>query len=106
MGQHATHDMHENSLKAHEEELPKLSARAGLILSFVARSPLSVATAHGLTDRAIMRLLGFTDPNTVRPRITELVKLGLLEECGKVKDSTTGKTVRTVRAPAAQLRLC
>ena len=101
MGQHTSHEMHENSLKAHEEELPKLSKRADLIYSFVA----SHAGSGGFTDRGLMRLLGFSDPNCVRPRITELVKAGLLVECDKTTDPTTGKTVRTVRARAAQMSL-
>jgi len=100
MGQHATHNMHDNSLEAYREELPKLHPRERDILGAVShnwRGPW--------TDREIMRMLGFTDPNSVRPRITELLRAGLLVEGDKVKDSTTGKTVRTVRVPAAQLRL-
>ena len=104
MGQHAEHTMHENSLKAYEEELPKLNPRAGAVLRAAVRYQ-AVGGTVALTDRTIMRLLGFADPNSVRPRITELLKAGLLVEGGKIKDSTTGKTVRTVRVSAAQLRL-
>ena len=97
MGQHAEHNMHENSLKAYEEELPKLYPRERDILSF-----LGGCGAMPWTDREIMAGLGRTDPNAVRPRITKLVELGLLEEAGKVVCATTGRTVRTVRVPAAR----
>lgn len=54
-----------------------------------------------LTDRQVMNKLGLTDMNAVRPRLSELIKAGILIECGKTKDETTGKTVRlcTVRNP-------
>jgi hypothetical protein len=41
-------------------------------------------------------LLGFSDMNSVRPRITELVQAGRLIELKKIKDATTGKSVRIV----------
>ena len=47
-----------------------------------------------LTDRQVMAKMGQTDPNACRPRITALVQRGILVECGKTKDETTGKTVR------------
>ena len=47
--------------------------------------------------RQIMKALGFTDANTVKPRITELIDKGILEECGSVRDPETGKRVRLVR---------
>ena len=99
MGQHAQHDMHENSLKAYSEEVPKLGTRA--------RNILHKVTAYGkpCTDRMVMGMMGFVEPNSVRPRITELVRGGFLEEGDKVRDRLTNKTVRTVRAPSAQLRL-
>lgn len=37
--------------------------------------------------------LGFTDMNSVRPRITELVKMGLLEECGRKLNQRTDRRV-------------
>ena len=53
--------------------------------------------AGSFTDREIMLGLGFTDPNCVRPRITELINRGVLEECGSLIDHHTGKRVRKVR---------
>ncbi len=50
------------------------------------------------TDREIAAKLGFSDLNAVRPRITELIALGLVVEMGSVSCEVTGKTVRTTRA--------
>ena len=49
------------------------------------------------TDREIMVSLGKLDPNYVRPRVTELIKSGLLEESGECRDPHSGKMVRRVR---------
>lgn len=49
------------------------------------------------TDRQICRMLGFEDLNAVRPRISEMVKEGLLFEAGKIKDELTKTSVRLVR---------
>ena len=43
-------------------------------------------TADELMDR-----LGYTDPNAVRPRLTELKEDGLIETVGRRKSSRTGK---------------
>jgi hypothetical protein len=84
--------MHANSLAAYESEAPRLGARCKLIYDFVK------ASGRAWTDRQLMTALGFTDPNATRPRITDLIKAGMLEECGDVIDSQTGKRVRLVRA--------
>ncbi len=88
--------VHANSLAAYDTL--DLSEREALVMSCF----------HGaiqpMTDREVMERLGFTDPNAVRPRITKLVAIGLLEECGNVKDSTTGKTVRICRTAGAALQ--
>mgnify|MGYP001594862010 CR=1 FL=1 len=89
---HAAHRMHENSLDAYGAERERLGRRAQAVLAWV--------HGHGpATDRDIMRGLGFTDPNTVRPRVTELVEWGLLAEIGRRVDSLTRKTVRVVDVP-------
>jgi transcription initiation factor IIE alpha subunit len=54
------------------------------------------------TDREIAYALGTLDMNYVRPRITELIRDGFLIECGKVKDNSTGKTVRIVKLNDSQ----
>lgn len=43
-------------------------------------------TADELMDR-----LGYTDPNAVRPRLTELKETGLIETIGKRESRRTGK---------------
>jgi len=100
MSAHAAHRMHENSLDAYGAEREKLGRRAQAVLAWV--------RLHGpATDREVMRGLGFTEPNCVRPRVTELVDLGLLVEVSNRRCPVTGKTVRVVDVPRgpAQMRL-
>lgn len=93
--------MHANSLAAFREDADKLSAREMLILDLLVRR------RGGFTDREIMVALGFSEPNTVRPRVTELIDAGFVTEIGSRRCSTTGKTVRVVDAVRqhAQLEL-
>lgn len=83
--------MHQNSLTAYRCELDSLSARSRRIWEML-------LDGVALTDRQVMRRLEFTDPNAVRPRITELIEEGWLREVGNVPDDITGKTVRLVKA--------
>jgi hypothetical protein len=86
---HLAHRMHEHSLATYREEEAKLSARAQAVLAWI--------TQHGPhTDREVMRGMGFTEPNSVRPRITELIDAGKLMEVCSRRDTATGKTVRVV----------
>ena len=64
-----------------------------------------IGSSAPLTDREIMRGLGYTDPNAVRPRITELVKAAKLIERDNKRDMETGRTVRTVEVPRGQQAL-
>jgi predicted transcriptional regulator len=83
--------VHENSINCYYQERPKLSKRAKHIHNFFCEK-------QGLyTDRQVQVEMGFLEPNNVRPRITELIKSGLLEEVGKVKCNVTGKNVRIVK---------
>lgn len=83
--------MHNNSVNCYYQERPKLSKRAKHIHNFFCEM-------QGLyTDRQVQIEMGFPEPNSVRPRITELIKAGLLEECGKCKCNVTGKQVRMVK---------
>tara|TARA_R100001510_G_scaffold55612_1_gene59819 strand:+ start:2475 stop:2753 length:279 start_codon:yes stop_codon:yes gene_type:complete len=86
--------MHNNSIKAYHEELPRLSKRASDIYNFFAN--IDNRNERFFTDRQVKTILGFDDMNQVRPRITELIKLGLLEEVAKIKCPTTRKVVRVV----------
>ena len=88
MGEHATHDMHENSVAAYATL--DLSDRCQKILDVYRSSTVS------LTDREVADRLGFSDMNNVRPFITRMIDQLLLGETGKAKCATTGKTVRLV----------
>ncbi len=48
------------------------------------------------TDREVMVACGFADPNSVRPRITELLEAGILWESGSVECPVTRREVRLV----------
>jgi hypothetical protein len=89
MGEHLHHEMHEHSLEVYRDEFDKLGKRAKVIAVCVAQSA-------GLTDRQVMERLNFWDMNQVRPRITELVKLRVLEEIGDTVDHKTGHRCRVV----------
>lgn len=81
--------VHANSIAAYRSEESKLSRRAQLVLEYI-------TDTGPQTDRQVMRGMGFSEPNSVRPRITELIELGKLMEVGDVKCPETGKTVRRV----------
>lgn len=86
--------MHQNSLTAYRTS--RYSARENAIIN-------AIKSEGAGTDRGIMRRLGKSDPNSVRPRITSLVQIGALEEVGQAIDSETGKTVRVVDLPRSEL---
>lgn len=46
-----------------------------------------------MTARQVMEKLGYTDPNMVRPRLTELMKEGLVKVTGESLDPKTKKHV-------------
>lgn len=91
-GRHDRHDMHPNSMATYREEATagRLSKRYSEILEIVRR------LGQG-TDREILQASEYRDMNAVRPRITELIESGWLEEFDNVQDKTTGKPVRVVR---------
>lgn len=81
--------VHENSVEAFHSQEAKLSRRAEAVLAWV--------TKHGPhTDREVMEGMGFREPNSVRPRITELIDAHKLMEVCNVRCPVTGKTVRKV----------
>ncbi len=84
--------MHANSLKAFSEARATLGTRCLSILKVITES------AAPMTDREVMAAMGQSDPNYVRPRITELKLKRLVFEVGETKDEVTGKTVRLVSA--------
>lgn len=97
--------IHVNSLAAYDAGRRELfSVRELAILDVLRSNPWGNVPR---TDREIMKSLGFADMNTVRPRITELIKDGVLAEKGSVEDATTGKWVRLVcfnRPPTPKIR--
>lgn len=83
-------NMHANSLEAYRSL--NLGERCALVLSVYAdSSPL------GLTDRQCMTMLGFSELNQVRPRITELIDGEYLKEIDNVKCAITNRKVRVCR---------
>jgi predicted HTH transcriptional regulator len=85
-------NVHDNSRRTYHEEAATIGKRAMDIMRFYRHC------GGAVTDRDCMTALGFTDMNAVRPRITELVKSGLLREVGAIEDRITGKRVRLVEA--------
>lgn len=83
---HATHDMHANSLDAYAS-IPFGQFKAAVFDCFV---------AHGqpMTDRECAGIMGFTDMNAVRPKITMLVKEQRLREVDSIRCPVSGRTVR------------
>ena len=76
-----------------------LGKRAAEILSAARGLALDPDPAkRAWTDRDMLRVLGYSDMTAVRPRITELLSMGLLIEVDAVRDPVTGKTVRRCRA--------
>ena len=69
---------------AYQEIKPKISNRHNLILEVLRR-------CGAFTDYEIARVLGKSDPNFVRPRRRELVKMGLVFKAGKRECSVTRK---------------
>lgn len=68
--------------------------------SFFSRRELAVLKAverlGRASDREVMIALGFSDMNAVRPRITELIDEGMIEEIADQEDPVTRKTVRVL----------
>ena len=94
MSTHHTHVTHPNALAAYYAGTDGLfSNREVEVLRILRRTP-------GLTDREVALAMRSQDPNRSRPRITALLKSGVLEECGDAQDPISGKTVRRTRVRA------
>lgn len=84
--------IHPNSVSAYwQGRLELFGKRHQKVIAALraARSPL--------TDREVMIACGFSDPNAVRPRITELVDAEIVLEVDAVTCPVTRKTVRRVK---------
>lgn len=91
-------------MSAHRNSLASFAH--GLTGPFSARSRAILDELHRAgpgTDRELMARLGFTDGNSVKPRISELCESGVLEECGSRVDPITQKSVRVVRVRQTHL---
>ena len=81
---------HEHSIKTYYKQKPKMTGRRLTIY-------MDILDYGPSTDREVLdRLFPGGDMNMVRPRISELLDMGELEEVGKATDATTGMTVRVV----------
>jgi len=81
--------IHNNSRKALASEKRNLSRRENEILGAL------LGLGEG-TDREIKDILGYSDMNSVRPRISELRDKGFITEIKNKKDSISGKMVRVL----------
>lgn len=81
--------IHEHSIAAYRAEEPRLTKRSEQIVAWLELHPRK-------TDREIAQGMGFSDMNSVRPRVTELVNVGRLVEVGEKVCQVTKKTVRIV----------
>lgn len=80
--------MHENSIRSYAEIRAELTGRRLEVLVFME------SQSKPVTDRQVMNGLGKNDMNAVRPRITELLKLKMVVECGWKRCDETNKRVR------------
>lgn len=78
-------------MESYEELRSSLNDRQDRILGLIEQKPHS-------SDREILIAYGGTEMNQVRPRITELIDKGLVEESGNKKCQLTKRKVRTLRA--------
>lgn len=83
--------IHRNSIQSFGEIREKLAGKHKAVWDTFR------SVDKSLTDRMVKDMLGFEDMNSVRPRITELVKNGYLEESDRAKCPVTGKQVRVCR---------
>lgn len=85
--------IHRNSTRAYHELADTLPKMQG----YIYRALLGAYDAQ--SDRNVKDICRTDDMNNVRPRITELIRKGLVEEVGSKKCEVTGKTVRIVTTP-------
>jgi hypothetical protein len=96
MGEHFGHVIHDNSIETfHSIDREK---RREMVFRVYEES------YEPLSDRDVATRLNFSDMNSARPRISELILSHRLKEVGNRKDSVTGKTVR-VCCPADRVEI-
>lgn len=90
----------DTSVLSYHEITETLGERQRVVYDLILRYP-------GRTDRELAKLALAGDPNQIRPRRTELVDRGVIEEAGKRRCEVTGKLAKTwrVRRHRDQLEL-
>lgn len=83
--------IHTNSIQSYHTQRNRLNTRAAQVYKAFSDFP------EGATDREIMSAMGFHEPNSVRPRITELIEKGYLVEIGNRICPVSGRKVRVCR---------
>lgn len=91
----APHSTHPNSVASFRNMDKVIADRHGEVIE-------ALKVLGQASDRQIMAHLGFNDPNAVRPRITELVALRVVDEVGSMVDPETNRTVRVVALGRSQ----
>lgn len=81
--------MRDTSLLAYME-LSDISEKQEKVLEAIKENPDS-------TDRELTIIMGYSDPNAVRPRRKELLDLGLIESSGKRECTISKKIAYTWR---------
>lgn len=94
MGKHESHCMDANSMETHQQNKAKFGHRCTAIVKAFS------AIGEPATDRQIMAALGSSDSNFVRPRITELVEIGVLVKAEDIRCPITGRKVRACKLSA------
>jgi hypothetical protein len=88
MGDHPDHQMHGNSLAAFATL--EVTGRKREILDFL------LTCTVPLTDRQIAARMGHAR-DWCQPRVSDMIKDGILEEAGTTECSVSGKRVRLVK---------
>ena len=86
-------NIHRNSTRAYHEIADRLPKMQGYIYKALLNA------YYAQSDRDVKEICRADDMNNVRPRITELIRKGLVEEVGTKVCEVTGKTVRIVTTP-------
>lgn len=92
-------NVHDHSIQTfYETEQERAKRRAEVFEAFI-------KIGRPATDREICYSLGYSDLNSTRPRVSEMIDSGELIEVGKVIDHVTGRKVRIskIRVKEAQL---
>jgi len=90
---HTTHDVRKTSLQAWLE-IPALGRMQLIVYKCILEHS---RTGFYLTDRELAKELGFSDPNNIRPRRYELMKMGVIVEAGKRPCSISHRIALTWR---------